>query len=328
MRIRSTAVASALLTGALLTGTLLTGPAAHATPSPTAPCGAVSTRTLVPAATPVLSWSENVGYDRQGHLWVSRSLAGVIDGYDTTGRRIASVNVESPGAVRQGPDGQMYATTGNSPVHMIPGLPRQGAIVSFDPTSRHPRPHVVTRGLGMPNGLAFDDAGAMYVADSALGVVRIRVDGSIDRGWTARAPKNLAPDRTVNGTGMNGIAIAGDTAYVSMTESLTGRILRVPLQRPQAASTAADLTAPLPGIVDDLAVLDSRRLAAATTTGQIIVVDLPTGRRCVVNLGRPATSLAVEPGHHSGAASGRFTVAVGTEDGAVLQVTGGPFTRK
>lgn len=280
-------------------------------------CARGSVTVKIPAAAPVRSWAENVGFDADGDLWVSRVLENVIERYDSAGRPSGSVHVDSPGAVRLGPDGRMYATSGDKPVNMIPGSPLTGTVVSFDPDSSPDavlgRVRVEARGLGMPNGLAFDEHGAMYVADSNLGVVRIRRNGTIDRAWTAKAPRNLTPTSTVNGTGMNGMAIDGGIAYVGMTTSSSGRILRVPLDDPAAVSVAADLTAPVPGIVDDIAILPDGRLAAATTTGQLIVVD-DTGRRCVVDAGRPLTSLAVAP-------SGDSLIA-GTEDGAVLDVDG------
>ncbi|MGO3326965.1 SMP-30/gluconolactonase/LRE family protein [Gordonia sp. (in: high G+C Gram-positive bacteria)] len=270
----------------------------------------------IPAATPVRSWAENVGFDADGDLWVSRVLENVIERYDAGGRLTGRVHVDSPGAVRLGPDGRMFATSGDTTVNMVPGLPLRGTVISFDPSVLE-RVRVEARGLGMPNGLAFDDMGAMYVADSNLGVVRVRRDGTIDRAWTARAPRNLAPDATVNGTGMNGMAIVDGNAYVGMTTSASGRILRVPLDDPADVSVVADVTAPLPGVVDDLTIVPGGRLAVARTTGQVVVVG-KDGRRCTVGAGRPLTSLAVTPSGDS--------VVAGTEDGAVLEFSGRLFS--
>lgn len=307
-------IASIAVLGAGLTAAAVPGVAAAAPD-----CGAVVVTEAIPAGTPVLSWSENVGYDAAGDLWVSRGQQNRIERYDARGRRTGSVRVDAPGAVRLGPDGKMYAVTGDSPIGLVPGLPRRGTVVAFDPAQPRPAVRTVTRGLAMPNGLAFGDDGAMYVADSGAGLTRIRPDGTVDRAWTARAPKSLAPTATVNGLAVNGIAVRDGAAYVSLTESLSGRILRVPLDAPEKTTVAADLTAPLPGVVDDLAWLDDHRLAVATTTGQIVVLDRRARSRCVVNAGRPVTSLAVAP-------DGRSAVA-GTVDGAVLALRGGPFTR-
>ncbi|AVM01745.1 hypothetical protein C6V83_17255 [Gordonia iterans] len=313
MKIRRTLAGVAALGAGLA---VLVAPAA---PAPGATdCRSVSIAEALPATTPVLSWSENLAYDRSGALWVSRGQENAIERYDTHGRMTGSVRVEAPGAVRLGPDGRMYATTGTSPENLV--LLGRGTVVSFDPESPGSAPRVVARGLGMPNGLAIAGDGSMYVADSALGLVRIMRDGVIDRDWTARAPKSLAPTTVANGIALNGIAIRGNDAYVGFTESLSGRILRVPLDRPEAATAAVDVTAPLPGLVDDLAWLDDRRLAVTTTTGQVVVTDRRTGARCTVQAGRPLTSLAVAP-------DGKSAVA-GTIDGAVLRLRGGPFTAR
>ncbi|MFW0790921.1 SMP-30/gluconolactonase/LRE family protein [Gordonia sp. CPCC 205333] len=284
-------------------------PPASAAPS----CPSPDAGVLIRTGEPGLSWAENVGYDRDGNLWVSRSLRNVVERYDRSGRLTGSVAVESPGAIRLGPDGRMYVAAGDSPVNMIPGLPRTGRIMAFSPSLKHPRPRAFAIGLGMPNGLAFATDGAMYVADSNIGVVRIDPRGVIDKSWTARAPKNLSPNAVVNGTGMNGIVIIDEIAYVTLTSSLTGRILRIPLRHPNAVGVAVDLTGPLPGVVDDLAALDDHTVAAATTTGQVIVADLRTGRRCTVSLGEPLTSVAVVPARSR-------TLVIGTESGNIRLV--------
>ncbi len=189
-----------------------------------------------------------------------------------------------------------------------------GKIYRFDPDAAQPKPRIYTRGLGFPNGLAFDAQGNAYVGDTWQGVLKVLPDGQVDRRWSARAPRNLAPTATVNGSSMNGVAVDGDTLYVTMTTSLTGRVLKVPLAHPDRVAVGVDVTAPLPGIVDDLAVVAPGRLAVATTTGQLIIADTATRRSCVVQLGQPATSVAVNP-------TDTTEFALGTELGAVLRVT-------
>ncbi|QRY61853.1 hypothetical protein JVX90_15785 [Gordonia sp. PDNC005] len=300
---RKSIAASVLVAG--MAAATVVAPSAAASPA----CTTSTVRTLIPAPVPLLSWVENLGYDKAGSLWVSRVQQNVVERYDARGGKTGTVRVDSPGAVRLGPDGLMYVTSGDTTINMIPGLPLRGRVVSFDPTSTKPTARTVARGLGMPNGMAITHDGTMYVADSNLGVVKVRKNGSIDHSWTARAPKNLAPNTTVNGTGMNGIVISGGAAYATMTQSLTGRVLRIPLDDPSKVSTAADLTSPVPGVVDDIALVGDRTIAAATTTGQLIVVDLPTGKRCTVNAGRPITSVALTPDKHS--------LVLGSEDGTV-----------
>lgn len=80
--------------------------------TPACPAAAVST---VTAGVPVLDWTENAGFDAGGALWVSRTARGVVERYDAAGAVTRSVAVELPGAVRLGPDGLLYVTTGNFP---------------------------------------------------------------------------------------------------------------------------------------------------------------------------------------------------------------------
>lgn len=276
-------------------------------------CAHVTVTEAVPSSTPT-GWSENVGYDADGNLWVSRILENVVERRDQRGRVTARVRVESPGAVRLGPDGLLYIAAGDSPVNMLPGSPLVGKILRIDPRMPSAPASVFARGLGMPNGLAVDRTGDVYVSDGRLGVVRIRPDGSIDRAWSAAAPKNLTLSATINGTGINGAVIVGRDLYVTLTMSATGRVLRVPLADPAASSVAADLTTPLPGVLDDLTAVGPGQLAVSSTTGQVHLVDLGTDRICTTNVGQPVTALAVIPG-----STGRLVA--GTESGALLTLS-------
>ncbi|GAC67718.1 SMP-30/gluconolactonase/LRE family protein [Gordonia soli] len=287
----------------------LQAPTAGAAPA----CAGVVVTKVEPSPT-LTGWSENVGYDAAGNLWVSRILENVVERRDRQGRVTARVRVESPGAVRRGPDGLLYVASGDSPINMLPGTPLIGKVLRIDPRRLSVPPTVFARGLGMPNGLAVDRTGDVYVSDGRLGVVRIRPDGSIDRAWSAAAPKNLSPNATVNGTGVNGATIVGRTLYVTLTTSASGRVLRVPLADPGAHSVAADLTAPLPGVLDDLTQVTPGRLAVASTTGQVHLVDLATRRTCTVNVGQPVTAVAAVPG-----STGRLVAA--TESGALLTLS-------
>lgn len=276
-------------------------------------CAHVRVTDIVPSPTPT-GWSENVGYDAAGNLWVSRILENVVERRNQQGRVTARVRVESPGAVRRGPDDLLYVASGDSPGNMLPGSPLDGKVLRIDPRVPAPSATVFARGLGMPNGLAVDRTGDVYVSDGRLGVVRIRPDGSVDHAWSAAAPKNLSPSATINGTGINGAVIVGRDLYVTLTVSATGRVLRVPLADPAAYSVAADLAAPLPGVLDDLTEVTPGRLAVSSTTGQVHLVDLGTGRSCTANVGQPVTALAAVPG-----SAGRLVA--GTESGALLTLS-------
>ncbi|WP_262365797.1 SMP-30/gluconolactonase/LRE family protein [Gordonia sp. OPL2] len=284
-------------------------PSASAAPD----CPRIAVTTRLPSPGPA-GWSENLAFDDLGNLWVSRLSLNAVERYDRAGRRTATVPVDAPGAVRPGPDGLLYVTSGNAAVNMLPGVPRTGRILRMNPTDRQPTPHELARGLGMPNGMAFGPGGNLYVADSNRGVLRIGPQGLLDEAWSARAPKNLSPDGTINGTGTNGIVVIGDDLYVTLTTSLTGRILRVPIDDPSATAVAADVTRPLPGLLDDLTALDDRTLVVTLVTGQIATVDLPTGRTCTAAVGQPVTAVAQHPGRPG-------SLVAGTESGALLSIT-------
>ena len=162
----------------------------------------------------------------------------------------------------------------------------------------------------MPNGMAFGADRALYVADGALGVLRIRPNGSVDRAWSAQTASAIAP--LTNGLIVDGITADGNDLYVTFIASRTGRVLRIPIHHPAAASTL-DLTGPRPGFLDDLATLPQHRLAVATATGQLITVDTKTGRTCSYDLGQPLTAAAVDP-----VDSARLTI--GTESGDLLSL--------
>lgn len=270
----------------------LAGPAA-ALPS----CTPMAIDTVIPTRIPVVDWSENLGFDALGNLWVSRVLGDVVERYDRTGHRTGAVPVRWPGAARMGPDGLMYVVSGTLPVNMLPGL-RNGTVVRFDPTAENPVPEPFSTGLGMPNGLGFDAEGRAYVADSSLGVLRLRPDGTIDTAWTAAAPKNLDLAHAINGTTINGLVVVGDAVYITVTSSPTGRVVRIPIEAPQRATTVTDLV-PAAGtaLPDDLMAARGGNLFVATALGQVVEVDPATGSGCTVWSGEPLTALVADPTH-------------------------------
>jgi sugar lactone lactonase YvrE len=272
-------------------------------------CAAASVTAQSRATTPGLDWAENLTFDPHGDLWVSRLLRNEVERYDAAGRVTGVVPVRSPGAIRVGPDGLMYVVSGDSPLALPPG---SGTVVRFDPAS--PSPRVFATGFVMPNGLAFDGHGRVYVADSGFGLIRLRRDGSVDQEWTSRAPKNFDAAAHVDGTSIDGIAVDRNAVYVTVLASSTGRVLRVPLDDPSNSTVAAQLTlGPLPAGPDDLAVSPDGALYVATATGRLVRVDPRTRVTCAVAWGEPMTSVALSPapGH---------PLVVGTESGDLLVI--------
>ncbi|UGT64160.1 SMP-30/gluconolactonase/LRE family protein [Nocardia asteroides] len=287
-----TAVRLSLIAAVLAAGAAV--PAAHAAPS----CPRAGVEVAVPAGVPVLDWSENLTVDAAGNLWVARLWRQQLQRYDAAGALTATVPVEYPGAPRLGPDGLLYVVFGDAPV-----AGDRGGVLRLDPAAATPVPEVVATGLTMPNGADFGADGLLYVA-TATGVVRLRADGTVDPGWSIAAPA------------ANGIAIDGDTAYLTSNGDALGRVSRAPLADPGAHTVVADLTAAgLPDYVDDLLSHDGA-LYAATLTGRLVRVDPATGGSCAVLGTQPLTALAADPARPD-------TLLASTEAGSILRITPG-----
>ncbi len=265
---------------------------------------AANVSTWISASAPLLDYAENLTYDQHGNLWVARLGRNQLQRYDSAGRLTATVAVESPGAVRVGPDGLLYAVSGDSPLNQLPGA-TGGSVVRFDPDAAIRTPQVFVSGLGMPNGAAFDSAGNLYIADTAKGVIRIRPTGVIDTRWSAHT---AIP-------GANGIVVSDDVVYVTEYYSLDGRIVRIRIADPTAQTTAANVklgSSELSAMPDDLAQAPDGYLYDATTTGSLSRIDPLTHTTCTVYSGPdPLTAVAVAP-------DGSLTVS--TIAGQVLRV--------
>lgn len=296
-------VAAAMFAAPALT--VLGAPAAGAEPATASDvtCATGKSETAIAAGTPMLDWAENLAYDAQGNLWVTRLYGNSVQRYDKSGARTASVPVESPGAVRLGPDGLMYVVSGDSPSSFL----RPGSVLRFDPAAPDRKPELFATGFAMPNGAAFDARGNLYVAATGAGVTRIRRDGAIDTAWSERA-KYL---------GVNGIAIRGNWIYLTANAGPLGQVLRLPIEDPGSPAVLAELTSRIPGIpdfADDLVLDESGTLTVSTLSGQLVRVDPERKTTCTILTGTPMTSVALVPGRSD-------QLVAGTEEGVVLRVT-------
>ncbi|MGK8501167.1 SMP-30/gluconolactonase/LRE family protein [Nocardia asiatica] len=289
-----------LLSAAALALTGVLAPGAGAAP-PVAACATATAVTAVAAPAPVLDWAENLGFDAQGNLWVSRLYRNEVQRYDAAGTLTATVAVEFPGAVRLGPDGLLYVVYGDAPVSVV----RPGGVLRFDPAAAVPKPEVFVSGLTMPNGAAFDPSGNLYVA-TVSGVVKVGRDGAVDAAWGA----------PLAGLAANGAAVHDGVLYVTANGGPLGRIVRIPLTAPADHGTVTDLSARLPGLpdfADDLSTDPTGILYVTTLTGQLIRVDPATAAACAVLQTQPLTAVAAVPARPD-------QLIATTESGALLRV--------
>jgi sugar lactone lactonase YvrE len=236
-------------------------------------------------AAPGAGWTENLGFDGHGGMWVSELWLGRVVRYDASGQPGVSIAVPTPGAVELGPDGLMYANYGDTSTGAVE--PGQAGVVRFDATAATPVPRTFVSGLQMANGATFDGAGNLYVSNSVGNdIVKVRPDGTVDPSF-AQATAGLS--------GANGLAVAGSYLYVTLTSDQYSSVVRIPLDDPAAHSTVVRLsmtpsTSPVPKGLDDLAVGPDGKLYVAAANGQLIRVSPRGGAACVVYSGPPLTS--------------------------------------
>ena len=118
--------------------------------------------------------------------------------------------------------------------------------------------------MAFPNGLLFDDAGQLYVTDSAAGAVfRISPTGDVSK-WLANDVLVGGKDSCGVGKGVgvpfdigaNGIVRSGDSLYVTNTDK--GSIVRIPIQADGSAGSPVPFAGPS---CDDLSGADGLALA-------------------------------------------------------------------
>ncbi|WP_130342668.1 SMP-30/gluconolactonase/LRE family protein [Herbihabitans rhizosphaerae] len=222
---------------------------------------------------PLADWRENLEFDGRGRLWVSHINNSQVEGYDASGRLVATIPVPSPGGIRRGVDGLMYVNFGIGPADALTGKP--SGLMRFDSTLDRPTASVFATLPGGINGLAVDGAGNFYFGrEFAPSVLKVRQDGSIDQAWTDAAG--------VFGT--NGVTVLGSELYATVLVHPSSPVARVPLADPGAHATVADLS-PLPVLpkgLDDLEARGDALYVTAFVSGELLRVDRATGRTCVL----------------------------------------------
>ncbi|GLB65176.1 hypothetical protein NCCP2495_30560 [Dietzia sp. NCCP-2495] len=231
---------------------------------------------------PVLGWTENMAFDAAGRLWVSKTFLDRVDAYDDDGEVIASVDVRAPGGIALGPDGRMHVAAGTG------YLADRSDLITFDPAAEQPEARVEARLGSRKNGLAVDADGNRYLTglqDTTL--TKVGPDGEVDREWSQAAAIGVS----------NGIAIDGDTAYVTQPTD-RAVVHAVPLDRP-GEWTTTELTAPptTPRGLDDLDITAEALYVTSWSSGEVYRIDRASGEACVLVGGIPrATSVLVADG--------------------------------
>jgi sugar lactone lactonase YvrE len=160
-----------------------------------------------------------------------------------------------------GPDGLLYYVDGE-----------RRAVMRLDPAGGDPEPLAVgaigEHELLIPNALAFDRAGRLYVTESnsasepGPGIYRIDPDGT-GALWSS-GPFLFA----------NGVAVAPDQSAVYVAETWSRRITRVPLRADGSAGQPEPFVE-LPGVLPDGLAFgpDDRLYVACYQPSQIVRVD-------------------------------------------------------
>jgi len=186
-----------------------------------------------------LDHAEGVAVQEDGSIWCGGE-AGQVYRIPPEGGSLELRVADGDGftlALAFGPDGRLYYVD----------LGRL-AVMRLDPAGGDPEPFV-ERSVGghdlmLPNAIAFDAAGRLYLTESysatepGPGVYRIDPDGSGEL-WSA-GPFLFA----------NGVAVAPDQSAVYVAETWSRRVTRVPLLADGGGGTP-ELVTELPGMLPD-----------------------------------------------------------------------------
>lgn len=188
---------------------------------------------------------EGIAIDRQGGVFVTMAPLGQIRAIAPDGGQATIAQVTPPGA-GFGPLGLAFDRAGDLYVAAATFAQATSGVyrVAEDGTSER---IADSEAIGLPNGLAFDDRGSLYVTDSVAGAVyRIARDGVVEP-WVS--DPLLEGDGSFGfgvPIGANGIAHRHGALYVAVTE--TGRIVRIPVE-PDGSAGAIEVVAEDPLLI-------------------------------------------------------------------------------
>jgi len=175
---------------------------------------------------------EGIAIDRQGAIYVTLAPRGEIRRIARNGTQSTVAQLSAPGA-GFGPLGLAFDRTGRLFATAATFDPATSGVyrVGDDGTSTR---IAGSEAVALPNALAFDHAGTLFVSDSAAGAVYEIRRGAPARLWIA--DPLLQGDGSFGfgvPLGANGLAYRDGSIYVAVTE--LGRIVRVPIGRDGSA---------------------------------------------------------------------------------------------
>lgn len=261
--------------------------------------------TFVRPGLPFVDWRENLVFDGRGRMWVSDYTGNKVEGYDATGRRVATLPVKGPGGLAQGPDGRIQVNTS-----IVWG---EGTVSSFDPAAAQPSLRVDIPKVSGHNGLAVDGQGRRYVTgEGSKTVRRYGADGTFDAAWSSAARASSS----------NGAFVAGDSVFVSRLIDLTSSVVRLSTAADPAPQTVASLSPYVLNFkgLDDLTVVGRHLYVAGFISGEITRVDTTTGATCQLASGI-ALPTSVRAPKAFGDTDPSRDLFVTAADGAVTRLT-------
>jgi virginiamycin B lyase len=298
------------------------------------------TQDACPGSATVTTWKQ-VGNDTLENLLIDGSSLWVSDQTSSSLRRFGPDGAEAPpakelglsgpGGLAIGPDGLIYAATGDS----IEGAferSHAAAVVRFDRDAPAGTVKVYASGFNMANGLTFGPNGDAYVSND-VDAGLIRIPRAHPSAWS------LLDDLW----GSNGLVVThdGKTMYATVTFDQRSPIERIAL--PSGAHSTAfqltvgvaslkpavytnpDLSRPLLGVkgLDDMTT-DGRYLYPVSNgLGELLRVDPKTGAACLITNGFPTSSsvkIAPETGPFADHDKGTIDFYVTRFSGAIMRI--------
>lgn len=235
-------------------------------------------------------------------LWISDESTGSIRRFAPDGTEASASKelpgISSPGGMAVGPDGLIYAATGDS---FQGALIQKGqaSVIRFAGDAPAATKQVYASGFNMANGLTIGPNGDVYISND-LDAGLIRIPRTHPAAWS----------RLNDLWGSNGLVVTrdGKTMYATVTFDQRSPIERITLPSGEhstafqltagvvslkpAVYTNPDLSRPLVGVkgLDDMTTDGHYLYPVANGMGELLRVDPRSGAACLIASGFPTSS--------------------------------------